>query len=274
MAWPGGKDGAGVYQRLINQIPPHEIFVSAFLGDCAIMRRKLPAAVSIGIDRSRSNVERWASDQPRPDLQLYCCCGIEWLKHAFGLYLVESPKKAAGDRHQLQSLNPAAAAAAAQFGGEDLRRVFVYIDPPYLIEARRSRRKIYDHELTEDQHVELLATAVRLPCQVMISHYPHPMYARTLAGWRSFTFDAQTRSGRSAREQVWCNYPEPEELHDARYVGGDKRERERVRRRVRNWTSGLERMHPVERQAIIDAIAAKYFVRPEPPENAAEFLSN
>lgn len=43
MAWPGGKDGSGVAQRLINQIPPHDVFVSPFLGDCAILRKKLPA---------------------------------------------------------------------------------------------------------------------------------------------------------------------------------------------------------------------------------------
>src|SRR3954451_2058388 len=63
MAWPGGKDGSGVVQRLINQIPPHDVFVSAFLGDCAILRKKLPAKLSIGIDLDRANIERWAKWQ-------------------------------------------------------------------------------------------------------------------------------------------------------------------------------------------------------------------
>ena len=62
-----------------------------------------------------------------------------------------------------------------------------------------------------------------------------------------------------ATEQVWCNYPRPAELHDARFVGGDKRERaERVRRRVRNWVDGLARMMPAERQAVLDAIDARW----------------
>jgi DNA adenine methylase len=105
MAWPGGKDGAGVYQRLINQIPPHDVFISAFLGDCAIMRRKLPAAVSIGIDRDRENIERWTRDRSIAGLQLYCCCGIEWLRHAFGLYQVghEGSPKFAPDPWTLNS---------------------------------------------------------------------------------------------------------------------------------------------------------------------------
>lgn len=31
----GGKGGSGVYQAIINQIPPHNSFVSGFLGHCA-----------------------------------------------------------------------------------------------------------------------------------------------------------------------------------------------------------------------------------------------
>lgn len=280
MAWPGGKDGAGVYQRLINQIPPHEVFVSAFLGDCAIMRRKLPATVSIGIDRSRDNVERWARESARgglPGLRLYHACGIAWLRHTFELDLVRPLDQEAGDRHSAEAAESGGGRSifsAAGNGGEDLRRWFAYLDPPYLLDSRRSRRQLYEHELTDEQHVELLHVAVRLPCPVMISHYPHPLYARSLAGWRTFRFQAQTRGGRPATEQVWCNYPEPAELHDARYVGGDKRERERVRRRVRNWTQGLSRMRPDERQAVLDAIEARWLAassaaRAQPQEVAA-----
>lgn len=269
MAWPGGKDGAGVAQRLINQIPPHDVFVSAFLGDCAILRRKLPAAVSIGIDRDRDNVQRWAREQPIGGLQLYCCDGIEWLKHAFSLYLVPPPKKGAGDRQRTSPQKMASPDPAAEIGGGDVGaaknggpvRTFVYLDPPYLISSRRSAKRLYNHELSDEQHAELLDVALRLPCQVMISHYPHQLYAHTLRSWRTFTFTSQTRGGRRATEQVWCNYDEPAELHDARYVGGNKRERERVRRRVRNWVDGLARMLPSERQAILDAIDRRYFQR-------------
>lgn len=241
MAWPGGKDGAGVAQRLINQIPPHDIFISAFLGDCAIMRRKLPAKVaSIGVDADRANIERWyRSDEKPAGLSLYCCDGIEWLRHRFDLYAVDrpSPKKAA------------------------LERIFVYIDPPYLLSSRRSKKRMYNFEMTDEQHAELIDVATRLPCNVMVSHYPHQLYAHGLRGWRTFTFKSQTRSGKPATEQVWCNYDEPAELHDARFVGGNKRERERVRRRVRNWVGGLDRMEPAERQAVLDAIGVRYFPR-------------
>jgi hypothetical protein len=39
-----------------------------------------------------------------------------------------------------------------------------------------------------------------------------------------------------------------------------------VRRRVRNWVEGLDRMLPDERQAVLDAIAGRFNQRlPTPP---------
>ena len=50
MAYPGGKAGDGVYQRLISLMPPHEVYIEPFLGGGAIMRHKRPALLNIGID--------------------------------------------------------------------------------------------------------------------------------------------------------------------------------------------------------------------------------
>lgn len=46
--YPGGK--ARLHQWLINRIPPHSVFVSTHLGNCAVMRYKRPAKLNIGID--------------------------------------------------------------------------------------------------------------------------------------------------------------------------------------------------------------------------------
>lgn len=292
MVWPGGKDGSGVVQRLINQIPPHDVFVSAFLGDCAIARKKRAAAATIGIDRDQANIARWIEERPIEGLRLFCCCGIEWLRHQFGFYQVRPLESAAVDRGRCWSHRSFRGSAVAELAtswgvsrpgplfstalagscsdaecrGGDVAglRWFVYVDPPYLLESRRSKKAIYAQELDEDGHGRLLETVLALPCQVMVSHYPHPMYDQALAGWRSFTYRALTRGGKMATEKVWCNYPEPLELHDSRFVGGEKRERERVRRRVKNWLNGLERMPRLERQAILDSLEGRGFRRRDP----------
>jgi DNA adenine methylase len=277
MPYPGGKSSAGVYQRLINQIPPHDVYVEPFAGEGAILRRLAPAARSIAIDSDpKTLAKHWTGDE-RPDLELYCCDGIEWLKHQFGLYRFSSagppvsaslPGEETGNplRDDPQSGSVAGAstgnllrtgrAHAAQSGGEGLRW-FVYCDPPYLRSTRLNGAKIYRHEMTDAQHGELLDVLQALPCDVMISGYKSPLYAEALAGWRSFSFRVPIRGGRWAIETVWCNYPEPTELHDYSFVGRNKRDRERLARRRRNWSQRLDRLPAIERQALLTAIVGR-----------------
>ena len=42
MGYPGGKAGAGVYQTIINLMPPHDVYIEPFLGGGAVMRLKRP----------------------------------------------------------------------------------------------------------------------------------------------------------------------------------------------------------------------------------------
>jgi DNA adenine methylase len=48
--YPGGKNGGGAYQTLINLMPPHSVYIEPFLGSGAVMRMKRPARVNIGLD--------------------------------------------------------------------------------------------------------------------------------------------------------------------------------------------------------------------------------
>lgn len=46
MRYPGGKGGAGVYQTIINNIPPHDTYIETHLGGGNILSASgpLPAA--------------------------------------------------------------------------------------------------------------------------------------------------------------------------------------------------------------------------------------
>jgi DNA adenine methylase len=50
-SYPGGKAGSGVYQRLINEIPPHDTYIAAFAGRDAIARWMRPSEKVILIAR-------------------------------------------------------------------------------------------------------------------------------------------------------------------------------------------------------------------------------
>ncbi len=89
----------------------------------------------------------------------------------------------------------------------------------------------------------------------MISGYYSPLYAQALAAWSTFSFTAMTRRG-PAEEHVWYNYPEPVELHDYRYLGADRREREGIKLMQRRWTAKLAQMPRLKRQALLAALSA------------------
>ncbi len=60
--YSGGKGQYGVYQRIINLMPPHEIYIETHLGGGAIMRNKLPAGRNIGIEIDPKVIELWRED--------------------------------------------------------------------------------------------------------------------------------------------------------------------------------------------------------------------
>lgn len=224
----GGKGGSGVYQKIINQIPPHTTYVEPFLGMGAVMRAKRPADINIGVDADVTVLDEWdrqICDRQIniPHLHLVLGCGISYIE----TYLFDKPN------------------------------VFVYCDPPYPL-STRGGRAYYNCEMSDQDHMRLLAVIKECRCMVAISSYPNEMYEQALADWRSITFTARTRGGRSVTEKLWMNYPEPNQLHDYRYLGENYRERERIKKKKLRWRARLERMSALERYALLSTIADLY----------------
>lgn len=134
----------------------------------------------------------------------------------------------------------------------------VYCDPPYLLSTRSSTHHLYEYEMADVDHRRLLRWVRTTSCRVMISGYWSAMYGSHLRKWRCTRFMAMTRGG-LAEECLWCNFPEPIALHDYRYLGGNFRERERIKRRKTRWTNRLTRMPLLERRALLCAIADTNF---------------
>lgn len=224
--YPGGKNGSGTYQKIINLMPPHYTYVEAFLGGGAIMRAKKPAQINIGIDADRAVVQRWRLDPPAgvSHLSVLQADAVGWL----------DDQRADLDQSAL-----------------------VYCDPPYLMSTRASQRKFYEVEMAEEhEHQALLDVLLGLRCMVMISGYWSELYAERLAGWRVYTYKAMTRGGRLADEYVWMNFPEPFRLHDYRYLGDTYREREVIKRQKERWLERLRKMSPKKRAAMLSALDA------------------
>jgi DNA adenine methylase len=86
-----------------------------------------------------------------------------------------------------------------------------YVDPPYLPETRSrgSRwcaKHKYRHELTLEDHVDLLEALKSLQGKVVLSGYPAPLYDDFLQGWRRVERRALADGARERIEVLWMNF--------------------------------------------------------------------
>ena len=86
----------------------------------------------------------------------------------------------------------------------DYENVFMYLDPPYLLETRN--REQYKHEMSDDEHEKMLQKALTSKAKIMISGYDSEMYDDMLSGWCRKEFRAHAEMGRRRTEVVWMNY--------------------------------------------------------------------
>lgn len=86
-----------------------------------------------------------------------------------------------------------------------------YADPPYMHATRvagSEKGRYYRHELSDQEHGELLSALKGLQGMVVISGYPSELYKAELAGWTMNTTSARISAGRGGAtrcECVWLN---------------------------------------------------------------------
>lgn len=232
MNYPGGKGGSGVYQKLINLIPPHDVYIEPFTGGGNIFERKSPAASSILVERDPAIAEIWAS---RFD-----------------------------DDGRVTVINGDAVPYLKNY--EWTGREFVYLDPPYVL-STRTKKSIYRFELSDADHLQILSTLAAMSAQgvkFMLSGYRNAMYddAARLNGWHRVDYQAMTRGGLRT-DSIWMNYEAPSTIADYAYAGQNFRERERIKRKVHRWVQRLQQLPAIERGALMKAMQDL-----EPPETA------
>lgn len=82
--------------------------------------------------------------------------------------------------------------------------VCIYADPPYLLSTRGG--KMYNFEMTENDHVRLLESLMQHKGYVILSGYPSELYDRMLIGWCRIQKKSYTQQSKARTEVLWCNY--------------------------------------------------------------------
>lgn len=79
-----------------------------------------------------------------------------------------------------------------------------YIDPPYIMETRNSNCKVYRHEMTDSDHLELLDTVKKLSGHIMISGYESEMYNDMLCDFERHEKKSRISAGRGTGTRKEC----------------------------------------------------------------------
>lgn len=95
-----------------------------------------------------------------------------------------------------------AKAVMAQHDGVDALH---YVDPPYVFETRADAASDYAHEMTDEDHAELLVFLRGLSGMVILSGYPCGLYDEALPDWRRVERKALADGAAERTEVLWIN---------------------------------------------------------------------
>ncbi len=82
---------------------------------------------------------------------------------------------------------------------------FFYCDPPYIATTRKEGLGAYRHEMTEDEHEQLIETLLSVQGKVILSGYDCPLYDRYLKGWRKEWTSSKTEGQNTVKEFIWVS---------------------------------------------------------------------
>jgi len=215
----GSKAGAGVKERIISLMPPHDTYIELFLGSGVILNYKPPSSHQIGIEKNQETIVK--CDYPE---------GAEIINDCAFAFMAS----------EMRHPSP---------------RTLIYADPPYVAETRKGGGEYGEYEMNDDEHVLLIEELKRLAdggVSVMLSGYRSKLYDDLLEGWRRIDYQTMTHSG-VVTESLWLSYDECEPYWH-KYAGNNKAERQQIKRKAERWASNYHKCTKGERLAIMAAL--------------------
>ncbi|MDE7440052.1 MAG: DNA adenine methylase [Clostridia bacterium] len=140
---------------------------------------------------TNSNLNTWRHSQSYNSPR----CAEQWCK------LPETVLKICERLKMAQIENKSAFELIESFNNSD---TLIYLDPPYL--QRLRKRNMYKFEMTDKEHVELLALIKNSNSKICLSAYDNELYNEALKGW--FTAEKKTTAqmGKIRTEKLYMNY--------------------------------------------------------------------
>ncbi|MGZ4079555.1 MAG: DNA adenine methylase, partial [Bacteroidia bacterium] len=134
------------------------------------------------------------------------------------------------------------------------RRRFIFLDPPYKHSTRPRNIKIYGkNEMKDIDHVQLLSSATDLKDNCMIIHPKCELYDDILHDWRKIPLKLRYHR-KTSNECLYMNYDKPVSLQTDVYLGKDRTDRQRIKRKGERFIKKFSELDALERKYILDRL--------------------
>lgn len=213
--YPGQKNLQGVYQKIINHIPEYSAYYELFGGTAAIARLLPDNAPRTVYERSTKVYSDMAAAHQGSN--------IKWVNgDAFAFF-----------HHYADNSND-----------------FIFLDPPYLHSTRPHCTNLYQYELSDEQHIHLLESVKLFRSKIMLIHPKCELYDTMLADWYKVEIKLRYHNKTSV-ECLYMNYPTPAKLHLDHYLGKNRTDRQRIKRKCERIVKKFKELPPQEMDYIL-----------------------
>ena len=94
----------------------------------------------------------------------------------------------------------------------DRQGTLFYADPPYLLDTRKDKKRIYRNEFSVEDHIKLADKLNHIDGYAMVSGYESELYDKLYAGWRKDTAKSFDANNQVREEILWISPNIPEQI--------------------------------------------------------------
>lgn len=219
--YPGHKNRDGVYHKIINQIPKCDVFRELFAGSAAISARLSMPEGQLHLNEKNPKV-------------------FQDLRFNFPQTIVT---------------NDCAISVIENLPRQSARKEVIYLDPPYRHATRPQNTLIYEFEMIDADHEQLLVAVLEKESHYdfIIQHPTDELYDSMLSHWRKVEVKIRYHKKTSV-EFLYMNFDAPMALQDYAYLGSDRHERQRIKRKGDRLVKKLGELPDLERQYVLDRL--------------------
>lgn len=227
--YPGQKKIYGVYHKIINEIPAHSNYYELFAGSAQIAQLLLAASPGGTVNFVLNDLSTAVTDTYNFNCREQVRYAGITVKNNKAIDIIQSELAAALTNH------------------------FVFMDPPYIHSSRPTNTKLYDFEMTDADHLQLLNAVLQLNCYCMIIHPKCDLYDKMLAGWRKVQIKIRYNR-KTSIECLYMNYPPPSTLQTDKYLGDNCWDRQRIKRKSDRLIKKITELPELERKYLMSRL--------------------